>query len=97
MCLTGSYVRQIGFCCDTFNNLIFNCSTANKAKSYILHMHADLVVCVKKKKKSVICAPFRMTTCLVWFGLYGACTQLKHTVVNWPGPFSKSSVPSSGT
>lgn len=96
MCLTGSHICQIGFCCDTFNNLIFERSKANKSKSYILlQMHADPVVCVKKK--SVICAPFRLPICLVWFSLYGACSLLKCPVVSWPGPFSKSSVPSSGT
>lgn len=56
-------------------------------------MHANLVVCVER---SVMCALLTMTPCLVWLGLYGACTQLKRTVVNWPGTFPKSSLPSSG-
>lgn len=98
LCITASYKHRIVFCWDTFDKLIFEHFTANKSRNdSLLQMHVDPVVCVKEKVWNVhhldwlyfLLFPF-------WVRFYGACSQLRHTVVNWPGPFSNSSLPPSG-
>lgn len=75
--MTGPYGRQIGFCCDMFNKIVFDPCTANKSRNGThSQMHISSVGFFALKK-SVKCTPSRTAIFPVWFGFYGACSQLR--------------------